>query len=267
MSVWQIAIETSGRQGSVALLRQDVSITEIVLDSQARTAQTIGPAIEKLIKTLDSEEHPLSFVSVVQGPGSFTGLRIGITAAKALAFTRNCPVVACDTLALMIQQVRSQHPIFTHGRFATGPSVNGTILIDAAINAYRGQVFCRRESSDGNCLLDSHACDTQAWLHDLVAAAGSAKNNDDHESQPSILATGDAWNQRPAIHPNLEIVPQHIWQPMASELGKMAWQKFLQSQTQDCLTLVPDYLRESAAVEKKKSEKKNSEKKNIKNEQ
>lgn len=246
MAEWQIAIETSGFCGTVALLNRDITVRQLELAPQLRTATTLAPAIDTLLGQVRASGTPLRLVSVTSGPGSFTGLRIGVTAAKTLAFALQCDLVSCDTLAVLLSRLRKTIP----------PREESSALqLDAAINAYRGQVFWRRETFGGELVAASQTVDHQPWLHslDLDAVSGSSTK---------IVSTGDAWNK--TLRPNglsedrLEIASVDVRLPKASDLGEMAWQSFQrQPPTLDVerslqvLSLVPNYLRESAAVEKR----------------
>jgi tRNA threonylcarbamoyladenosine biosynthesis protein TsaB len=254
MSAWQIAFETSGRLGSIALLREDMLVSHIVLDKEARTAQTLAPALQLLINRLEAERggdpRKLDFVSVSVGPGSFTGLRIGVTAAKTLAFALDCPVVVCDTLAVIISQVR---------RNVTPPD-DRPLAIDAAINAYRGQVFWRRESFSGNLLEPSQAIDLADWQLRLPQADSDTKIADNEITasmgrfNDHFLAAGDVWAKLPPPQPHISLADVSLWQPMAADVGAMGWQQFQRGEHLDCMEVVPKYLRESAAVEKRDAE-------------
>lgn len=251
MSVWQIAFETSSRQGSVALLREDVPISQITLDPQSRTAQTLAPAVEELLKALANEGGTLGLVSVAHGPGSFTGLRIGVTAAKALAFARDCPIVGCDTLEVLIHATMPESTKLTE-------SSNQAIQVDAAINAYRGQVFRRREIFDPQeqtftIIHDSEAIDTDQWFAELNK---DAEANSKSTAEDRFFVVGDVWSnfQSKLTRSDacLHVLPQNYWYPTAVDVGKLAWTQYCQGDFIDAFALTPKYLRESAAVEKRK---------------
>jgi len=110
MSNWQLAIESSGRTGSVALLDGDQLINEISLPTTQRTAATLSVAMDTLLGEMRKVAGSLQLVSVTIGPGSFTGLRIGVTAAKTLAYAMNCRVAAIDTLSVIAHQAFSARP-------------------------------------------------------------------------------------------------------------------------------------------------------------
>src|SRR5215218_5232730 len=92
-----LAIESSGRHASVALLGGNADSTDLVgqtlLSSDERTAQVLAPTIQHLLKTADLSPKSIELVAVAIGPGSFTGLRLGVTTAKVFAYAIGADVI------------------------------------------------------------------------------------------------------------------------------------------------------------------------------
>lgn len=95
---WTVAIETSTRQGSLALLREGRFQSELTLELGTAHGQSLLPGIAKLLQQQDLTPRHLRLVAVSQGPGSYTGLRVGVVCAKLLAWSLRIPLVAVDTL-------------------------------------------------------------------------------------------------------------------------------------------------------------------------
>lgn len=231
MTDWQIAIETSMRQGSVALLEGNRAIRQSLLPADRRTAQMLSPAVAELLSSHPEARRRVKVICVAAGPGSFTGLRIGVTAAKTLAYALRCPVVPCDTLAAIVERTRQACP--------------EAEMIDAAIDAFRGQVFRRRESRSGEVLIASQAIDRDQWLSSFppgVAAAGGGEH--------TILASGNAWTRVAVVPPSVRLAPEELWHPTAETIGMLGWKACQQGAAIDPMRLRPEYLRESAAEEK-----------------
>src|SRR5262245_56901299 len=97
-----LAIETSGRHGSVATLGGEPAgarlIGQTVLTGEERTAQVLAPAIQQLLIATEWSPKSIDPVAVTVGPGSFTGLRIGVTTAKAIAYAVGADVLGVNTL-------------------------------------------------------------------------------------------------------------------------------------------------------------------------
>ena len=84
----------------MAVFRGQRIIRELKLDSDCRTAATLAPALRDMLSWCEQQGEPLGFVSVADGPGSFTGLRIGVTTAKTLCYALEfASRVAVDSLA------------------------------------------------------------------------------------------------------------------------------------------------------------------------
>lgn len=245
MTDWQIAVETSMRRGSVALLEDNRTVRQIVLPGDRRTAQTLAPAIAELLASVPGGRGNIGLVSVAAGPGSFTGLRIGVTAAKTLAYALGCPVAGCDTLAAIVYRTRQ-----------VWPDANA---VDAAIDAYRGQVYCRRESRSGEVLVASQAKDRDQWLASFSPrSTGPARSQEELirsqgqavRSEESIVASGNAWTRTETVPATVRLAPEAAWDPMAATVGAVGWAVHRRGESTDPMRLRPDYLRESAAEEK-----------------
>jgi tRNA threonylcarbamoyladenosine biosynthesis protein TsaB len=123
-----LAIDTSGHNGSIALAQvapgqNDVMVIEIMpLDGRAFSAQLV-PQIGKLLQKHERQKDDLDAFAVVSGPGSFTGIRVGMAAVKALAEALNKPIT---TISLLEAIARSS-------------AIGGRVL--AALDAGRSDVY------------------------------------------------------------------------------------------------------------------------------
>ena len=97
-SAWCLAIETSARQGSIALLREGELIGESALELGTAHGQSLLPAVSLLLQQHGLTTRDLGRMAVSVGPGSYTGLRVGVVCAKLLAWSLGIPLVAVDTL-------------------------------------------------------------------------------------------------------------------------------------------------------------------------
>ena len=97
-SEFYLGIETSGHSGSVAVYRPGQKITQVELSQQGRKhAQTLVAEVKNILERLEMTARQITAVGVSRGPGSFTGLRIGITFAKTFGYVTGCTVVGIDT--------------------------------------------------------------------------------------------------------------------------------------------------------------------------
>src|SRR5258707_1343424 len=99
-----LALETSGTAGSVAALEGEQLLKTAALDPVQRTARTLAPAIRDLLKQVGWRPADVQLVAVTAGPGSFTGLRLGVTTAKTFAYAVGCQVLGVNTLEVIASQ-------------------------------------------------------------------------------------------------------------------------------------------------------------------
>ena len=123
----QLAIETTGKCGSIAILRDDVIIRAINLPETTRTAASLAVHLDDILKQHRDGSQPIELVSVADGPGSFTGLRIGVTTAKSLCYALKIPLIAVDSLAAVAASAFHQNP--------------SAQSVCVGLDAYRQQVF------------------------------------------------------------------------------------------------------------------------------
>lgn len=93
-----LGLDTSGPACSVALTKDGQLIQEIVMNTALTHSETLMPAIEKVMDSANARVSDLDAIAVIAGPGSFTGVRIGVCAGRALAHAGNLPVCRIDSL-------------------------------------------------------------------------------------------------------------------------------------------------------------------------
>ena len=118
-----LAVDTAGKTAGVALLQDDRLLYEVYLDAGMTHSETLMPMIDTCLKTCGMTCADIDLYGVNAGPGSFTGLRIGLAAVKGLAFPR-------ETLCA---------PVSTLEALAAAHTGEGTVL--CALDARRAQVY------------------------------------------------------------------------------------------------------------------------------
>src|SRR5579864_5989127 len=144
-----LAIETSGRVGSVALAEDARVVAEDEFPHGLQHAAEMLPRIDRLCRDHGWGPADLKELYISAGPGSFTGLRIGVTLAKTLAFATGAKIVAVPSVDVLA---------------ANGPPEARHVLI--VLDAKRGQIFTARFS---RLPTGQWSCDEPAHLEDLSA--------------------------------------------------------------------------------------------------
>ena len=93
-----LAIETSGALGSIALFESHALLVDQTLELGRQHGQSLLPAIGRLLADCGKHARDCNLIAVSVGPGSFTGLRVGVVCAKTLAYAVGCQIAAVDTL-------------------------------------------------------------------------------------------------------------------------------------------------------------------------
>ncbi len=217
-----LAIETTDQAGSVALLEGPRVLAEVRLTSDQRSAQLLAPAIRNLLQASTWQPTEIGLVAVAIGPGSFTGLRVGLTTAKTFAYAVGCDLVAVPTLEVVAAQM------------PTGASQLLTVL-----DAGRQQVFSARfRRVDGRleCIESTALVDDAVWLAGLQA--------EETISGPGLRKFAGG------LPDFARLSPAELWSPRAATVGLLALSRFDAGQRDDVWGLVPGYHRASAAEEK-----------------
>lgn len=227
-----LALETSQTSGSVALLTGGQIVAEAILPPTERSAKTLAPAIDEILRQTSWEPTSLDLIVVVRGPGSFTGLRIGVTTAKMLAFALDCQVISVLTNEVLAEQLR---------QLLSKEVLQGR-TIKTAIDAYRQELFTAEyridESGSLHCSREVQLEAIDAWLATL---------------DENTIATGPILKRLASRLPAAAIAaPQAEWEPRAGIAGQLGWQQFSSGQREEPTQLVPFYIRPSYAEEKKK---------------
>jgi tRNA threonylcarbamoyladenosine biosynthesis protein TsaB len=255
-----LAIETSGRAGSVALLSPDFLCYVETLPDNAGSAKTLTPAIDRLFRKANAVPKDLVALFLITGPGSFTGLRVGVATAKAMAYALNIPVVEVDALDAIALQNRSYQN-----------------RIHIVMDAYRGQVFyAAYDISETPSGMDSSfasevkaASDLEKWKLGPTRILDIASLLEDWSQQPKTQA-------RVVCGPGCDRIRKYIAEqksessstqdlvdvtwidgissiPQAQSVAAVGFSAWATGTRQDPFALMPHYYRASAAEEKRDS--------------
>lgn len=223
MPVRLLALETSGLVGSLALAVDDRVLTHVTLDARRRTTEALTPAIQQQLAAVGWTPRDLNVIAVTRGPGSFTGLRIGLVTAKVLAYATGAALVGIDTHAAIAEQVPADAE-----------------QLDTVLDAQRQQLFVarwRRDRDDRWQPTDAtQIVDATRWIEQLVLGQ--------IVSGPGLVRISA---QLPS---SVRVAPPESWAPTAATIATLGWRSFIAGQRDDPWTLAPTYMRPSAAEEK-----------------
>ncbi|TSB44938.1 tRNA (adenosine(37)-N6)-threonylcarbamoyltransferase complex dimerization subunit type 1 TsaB [Alkalicoccobacillus porphyridii] len=149
-----LAIDTSSYALGVAVIKDGQVAGEVITHIKKNHSLRLMPAVHTLLHELTIEPNQLTKLVVNVGPGSYTGVRIGVTTAKTLAWTLGIPLAGVSSLEVLAQQ----------GRFFDG-------LISPIIDARRGQVYTslyRTVNDEAHQEQEEQLVQLSDWLDELV---------------------------------------------------------------------------------------------------
>jgi tRNA threonylcarbamoyladenosine biosynthesis protein TsaB len=219
-----LAIETSGLPGSIALCCGPECLVEAILDEAPRRhAQTLVSEIGRRLKETSRSVRELQAVAVSIGPGSFTGLRVGVVCAKTLAYATGCRLAAVDTLRAIAAN--------------SGPGVE------------RVHVMC--DALRGDAYVATYRLSAGVWTAEqppsIVVARTwlSERPPGDTISGPGLATYGQL------VPAECRQLSPETWIPRARIIAQLGQEQLARGDAADCATLEPFYLRRSAAEERR----------------
>jgi tRNA threonylcarbamoyladenosine biosynthesis protein TsaB len=225
-----IAIETSGRIGSVALVERDTVLPEEQFQHGLKHAAEIVPTIDGLCRARGWKPRDVDHLYVSAGPGSFTGLRIGITLAKTLALATNVKLVAVPTVAVLAENA---------------PADARHVLI--VLDAKRDQVFTARFERHDDGWHESEP----AHLDSLAAMIARAPK------PVHLIGEGIPYHARfIPTNGSVIITPEDTWRARAAAVAKLGAAKAARADFVDPFTFTPIYIRKPEAEEKRELQEK-----------
>lgn len=235
MSPVILAVDTSGMCGTLALRRDGQLLEERELEqSRRRHAQTLISEVQELLQTHNVSSADIGVVAVSHGPGSFTGLRVGIVFAKTFAYATGCQIVAVDTLQAVAEAV-------------SGDEFRDIARLQVVSDAQREQLFVSdfQRTPDGWWAATGpiNIVDCEAWQNQATELASA----EFAVSGPGLVKVADDLSQ--SVHQ----LPKEMWTPRAANVAAIAERLAATDQFADAFDLEPFYLRKSSAEEKREA--------------
>ncbi len=213
-----LALDTSTSCLSVALMRDRTTLTEINLTVKVGHAGMILPVIDEALSKSSMKKADITLIATGTGPGSFTGLRIGIATAKGLARAIGCPLAGIPTLDII----------------ARG-ALPSSMQIMPIIDAKKGEVYCALYNKDGSRLTDSMNLRPEGLAALVNEDTLFVGNGCDMYRDILIKDLGPLYHEAPAL----------LWYPRASVLAGIAQGIPIECLSQD---VQPLYIRASDAT-------------------
>jgi len=232
-----LAIETSGRIGSVAVGHGGKLLAQSVFTGFMRQAAELFDHIQKLLQQVLAVPDDIQNVIITVGPGSFTGLRIAVTAAKMLHFARKVNIIAVDSTDVIAQNA----PDYAADDPDQPVDCICTIL-DAKRNLFYTSLF-ERDENGWSKLFGTEA----VTADELIGRLGIRG-----KSKVYFLGEGLVYYADKFRTPFTVILDEKYWMPTAAGLYHVGHKLAAEGHFADPVTLTPLYIRKPDTIEKQK---------------
>ena len=228
MSNYILQIDTATEICSVSISAEGVLIGEYAVREVNVHASMLTVYIDRLLKELSLDYKDLSAVAVSKGPGSYTGLRIGVSTAKGLCYALDIPLLGINTLGSMFEG------------YATHFGLADDSLYVPMLDARRMEVYMAIFDSSRNCVKD-----TAAVIVDL--------DTFDAFPQKKIVLFGSGANKLgELLSDRKHIMIDDQYRHSSTYLSKIAFQRLQRKEIEDLVYFEPFYLKEFVATVSKK---------------
>ncbi|MCB0495838.1 MAG: tRNA (adenosine(37)-N6)-threonylcarbamoyltransferase complex dimerization subunit type 1 TsaB [Cyclobacteriaceae bacterium] len=221
-----LSIETSTKICSVALHNEGQLLAETTLHVDKSHSEKLAVLIKDILSYADVTSKQLAAVAVASGPGSYTGLRIGVSSAKGLCYALGIPLISVNTLEAM---ARGMSKLITE-----------EAILCPMLDARRMEVYCLLTDTKLNVLqtavakiIDEHSFEKELEKQKVVFFGNGA---------PKCLPV--LGNNKNAVFVNDESIS-------AVNVGEIAWKKYQKQEFEDLAYFEPEYLKEFKAIKPK----------------
>ncbi len=210
-------IETATKNCSVSLAQKgEVIVLKELNDGQYTHGENLHVFIESLFTEVSFKMADLSAIAVSKGPGSYTGLRIGVSTAKGLCYSLDIPLISLPTLAILTQRIK----------------VSESEFIIPLLDARRMEVYAAVFTNKGEEIRE-----TRAEVIDQNSFA-------DYLDRGKVYFLGDGAEKCESLitHPNAVFLKDHF--PSANEMAALSYEKYKKSDIEDVAYFEPFYLKD-----------------------
>ena len=220
-----LAIDTATQVSSVAVAAAGKLSAELTMQAKLTHSETLMPHIEQALKMAAVPKEQLEGIAVSIGPGSFTGLRIGLAAAKAMSYALDIPLVGVSTLRALAYH----YPV-------------AGIRIVCMMDAQKGNAYVETYRWEQGCLQTIDEVKV-ARIADIIEWCGSIKE--------SAVLLGDAVQKKIAgkmdLPKGISAAPAHLLMPRAACVAMLGLEELAKGHRDSVMALEPVYIRRSEA--------------------
>lgn len=220
-----LAIDTATLVSGVAIVENNKLLAEITLQTKLTHSEVLMPHIQQAMSMAKVSREQLEAVAVSIGPGSFTGLRIGLATAKTLAYALNIPIVGVSTLEAL----------------AYNCQVIDNYIVPT-LDAQKGNVYAAQYLGQADGLqeiIEPHVIGFAELLEKVRTA-----------DKPVILLGEGAIKNRQAVQAaggSVHLAGEHNMMPRAASVAFLGLKALREKRSSDVMTLEPYYIRRSEA--------------------
>lgn len=226
-----LAIDSATPVAGVALLNENGLMREEFINFKKTHSEILMPMIDEVLSKCNCQLADLSAIAVTVGPGSFTGLRIGLAAVKGLSLASGIPVIGVSTLDVLAHNI-----------------CYSDALVCPLLDARKQEVYTAFYDSAGHYpskLSEETACSPGEFVQRAREMAAAQHKN-------TFALLGDGYRPykqffQQELGASLQQVPAHLMLPRASALASLAAVKLEKAEIEDVYALRPHYVRLSEA--------------------
>lgn len=222
-----IQLETTTKQCSVALSYKGNCISKkVLLAEHFSHDEKLHVFIREVLQEASVGFSELDAVSISKGPGSYTGLRIGVAAAKGLCFALDIPLIGIQTLELMVQ------PFIGKAEY---------VFFIPMLDARRMEVY--------TAVFDN----SKTWIQETNALVLEAQSFYDLLGDSPCLVFGNGASKFKTLQPKINAhFTETVSYPSAEDMSRLAWLEFQKKNFEDLATFEPFYLKDFQTTPPKK---------------
>ena len=213
-------IETSSKNCSVSVSKngQIIGLKEQSYDEYSHS-KSLHVFIDEIFKEIELSPQKLSAVAISEGPGSYTGLRIGVSAAKGICIALNIPLIAIDTMQILARKIEC---------------ADGYII--SAMDARRDEIYYSVFKSN-NCKIPIKVGKTDYMIMNSDSFSNYFKSS-------TLNFVGNCNEKIKGFLDHKNIIFSDFMLPSANEMGIISFSRFKKSEFEDISDFQPKYLKE-----------------------